>query len=175
MTDELSEKQKQFGREYVIDRNTAAAYVRAGYAKKCAQSAGSRLLRDPRMQAFLVELGIEIAERTGITTDLVVKNLIQDRKDARAAKQYGPAVRADELLDKTFGMFTDVNKNVVVEDISPEQAITELCTHHNNGVLHKTAHGFFMQGLEALKTPYHPDDEDPTEPAPTQLNPEAIH
>ena len=172
MTDELSEKQKQFGREYVIDRNTAAAYVRAGYAKKCAQSAGSRLLRDPRMQAFLVELGIEIAERAGITTDLVVKNLIQDRKDARAAGQYGPAVRADELLGKTFGMFTDVSKNVVVDDIPPEDAITDLCTQ--NGIVHETARVLFMQGLEALKTPYHPDDEDPTPPAPTQPAPRMV-
>jgi hypothetical protein len=173
MTDELSEKQKQFGREYVIDRNTAAAYVRAGYAKKCAQSAGSRLLRDPRMQAFLKELGIEIAERAGITTDLVVKNLIQDRKDARAAGQYGPAVRADELLGKTFGMFTDVTKNVDVVDIPAEDAITNLCTQ--NGVVHETARRLFMQGLEALNTPYHPDKEDPTPPAPTQPDPEAIH
>ncbi len=169
MTDELNEKQKQFGREYVIDRNAAAAYVRAGYAKKCAQSAVSRLLRDPRMQAFLVELGIEIAERTGITTDLVVKNLIQDRKDARAAGQYGPAVRADELLGKTFGMFTDVNKNVVVEDISAEDAITNLCTQ--NGIVHETARRIFMHGLQVLKTPFNPD----TPPAPTQPNPEAIH
>ncbi len=172
MTEELSEKQKQFGREYVIDRNTAAAYVRAGYAKKCAQSAGSRLLRDPRMQAFLVELGIEIAERAGITTDLVVKNLIQDRKDARAAGQYGPAVRADELLGKTFGMFTDVSKNIVVDDIPAEDAITDLCTQ--NGIVHETARVLFMQGLEALKTPYHPDDEEPTPPAPTQPAPRMV-
>ncbi len=170
MTDELNEKQKQFGREYVIDRNAAAAYVRAGYAKKCAQRAGSRLLRDPRMQAFLMELGIEIAERAGITTDLVVKNLIQDRKDAREAGQYGPAVRADELLGKTFGMFTDVNKNVVVDDMPPEDAITDLCTQ--NGVIHETARRHFMQGLEALRTPFNPDDADT--PAPTQSAPEMI-
>ncbi len=172
MSEDLNEKQKQFGREYVIDRNAAAAYVRAGYAKKCAQSAGSRLLRDPRMQAFLVELGIEIAERAGITTDLVVKNLIQDRKDARAAGQYGPAVRADELLGKTFSMFTDVNKNVVVDDISPEDAITGICTQ--NGIVHETARVLFMQGLEALKTPYHTDDEEPTSPTPTQPAPRMV-
>lgn len=170
MTDELNEKQKQFGREYLIDRNTATAYVRAGYAKKCAQSAGSRLLRDPRMQAFLKELGIEIAERTGITTDLVVKNLIQDRKDARAAGQYGPAVRADELLGKTFGMFTDVSKNVVVADVPADEAITNLCTQ--NGVVHETARAHFMRGLEALKTPYLPEDTDT--PVPTQDAPEMI-
>ncbi len=173
MSEDLNEKQKQFGREYVKDRNTAAAYVRAGYSEKCAQSAGSRLLRDPRMKAFLVELGIEIAERAGITTDVVVKNLIQDRKDARAAGQYGPAVRADELLGKTFGMFTDVNKNIDLPDIPPEDAIKELCTQ--NGVVHETARRHFMQGLEALNKPMPPRNEDPTPQAPTQPDPEAIH
>ena len=172
MTDELNEKQKQFGREYLIDRNTATAYVRAGYAKKCAQSAGSRLLRDPRMQAFLKELGIEIAERAGITTDLVVKNLIQDRKDARAAGQYGPAVRADELLGKTFGMFTDVTKNVGADIKTPEEEITDLCT--TNGVLNVPAHDLFMQGLEVLKKPMPPRNEDPTPPAPTQPAPRMV-
>ncbi len=172
MTDELSEKQKQFGREYVIDRNTAAAYVRAGYAKKCAQSAGSRLLRDPRMKAFVAELGVEAAERADLTIDSVLKNLREDRKAAREAGQYGPAVRADELLGKYLAMFTDVSKNVVVDDISPEDAITSLCTQ--NGVIHETARSLFMQGLEALKTPYHPDDEEPTPPAPTQPAPRMV-
>lgn len=170
MTEELSEKQKEFGRQYIIDRNTAAAYVRAGYGEKSAQSAGSRLLRNPRMKAFIAELGIEAAERSDLTVDSVLKNLREDRKAAREAKQYGPAVRADELLGKYLAMFTDVNKNVGVDDTPPEEAIRNLCT--TNGVLHKTAQAYFMQGLEALNTPYTEDDT-PT-PTPTQDAPEMI-
>ncbi len=170
MTDELNEKQKQFGREYLKDRNTAAAYVRAGYSDKCAQSAGSRLLRDPRLKSFVAELGVEAAERADLTIDSVLKNLREDRKDARAANQYGPAVRADELLGKYLAMFTDVNKNVGVDDIPAEDAITNLCTQ--NGIVHETARVLFMQGLEALRTPFNPDDADT--PAPTQSAPEMI-
>ena len=173
MTEGLSQKQKRFGREYMVDFNVADAYVRAGYSKNGAQSGGSRLLRDPRMKAFIAELGIEAAERADLTVDSVLKNLREDRKAARAAGQYGPAVRADELLGKTFGMFTDVNKNVTPQQVSAEEGITNLCTQ--NGVVHETARRIFMQGLEALKTPYHPDKEDPTPPAPTQPDPEAIH
>ena len=172
MTEELSEKQKEFGRQYIIDRNTAAAYVRAGYGEKSAQSAGSRLLRDPRMKAFIAELGIEAAERADLTVDSVLKNLREDRKAARAAKQYGPAVRADELLGKYLAMFTDVNKNVGVDDIPPEEAIRDLCT--TNGVLNVPAHDLFMQGLEALKKPMPPRNEDPTQPAPTQPAPRMV-
>ncbi len=171
MTDELSEKQKKFGREYMVDFDVPAAYTRAGYSEKSAQSAGSRLLRDPRMQAFIAEVGVEAAERADLTIDSVLKNLREDRDAARAANQYGPAVRADELMGKYLAMFTDVNKNVVVDDMPPEDAITDLCTQ--NGVIHETARRHFMQGLEALRTPFNPDDADT--PAPTQPDPEAIH
>ena len=173
MTEELSQKQKRFGREYMVDLDVPAAYVRAGYSEKSARSAGGRLLRDSRMKAYIAELGAKAEEQASLDQSQVIKNLIEDRKDARAAKQYGPAVRADELMGKHFAMFTDVSKNVVVDDIPPEDAITDLCTQ--NGIVHETARVLFMQGLEALKTPYHPDDEDPTPPAPTQPDPEAIH
>ena len=167
MTEGLSQKQKRFAREYMVDFNVADAYVRAGYSKNGAQSGGSRLLRDSRIQAYIEELGVEAAERADLTIDSVLKNLREDRKAARAAGQYGPAVRADELLGKYLAMFTDVSKNVVVDDIPPEDAITDLCTQ--NGIIHETARILFMQGLEALKTPYHPDDEDPTPPAPRMV------
>ena len=171
MTEELSQKQKRFGREYMVDFNVAAAYVRAGYSKNGAQSGGSRLLRDPRIQAYIAELEAEATERAGLSVDGVLKNLREDRDAARAAGQYGPAVRADELLGKYLAMFTDVSKNVVVDDIPPEDAITDLCTQ--NGVLHEIACAYFMQGLEALKTPFNPDDSNI--PEPTQPDPEAIH
>ncbi len=169
MTNERSQKQKKFGREYMVDFNVADAYVRAGYSKNGAQSGGSRLLRDPRIQAYIEELEAEATERAGLTVDGVLKNLREDRDAARKAGQFGPAVRADELMGKYLAMFTDVNKNVDVVDISAEDAITDLCTQ--NGVVHEIARRLFMQGLEALKTPFNPD----TPPAPTQPDPEAIH
>ena len=169
MTEGLSQKQKRFGREYMVDFNVADAYVRAGYSKNGAQSGGSRLLRDSRIQAYITELEAEATERAGLTVDGVLKNLREDRDAARKAGQFGPAVRADELLGKYLAMFTDVSKNVYVEDIPADEAITNLCTQ--NGVVHEIARRLFMQGLEALKTPFNPD----TPPAPTQPAPEAIH
>ncbi len=118
---------------------------------------------------MLVEVTLS---RADLTVDSVLKNLREDRDAARAANQYGPAVRASELLGKYLAMFTDVSKNVVVDDVPPEDAITDLCTQ--NHVIHETARALFMQGLEALKTPYHPDDEDPTPPAPTQPAPRMV-
>ena len=72
--------------------------------------------------------GAKRTRRNRRRQDGVLKNLREDRKAARAAGQYGPAVRADELLGKYLAMFTDVSKNVGVPDISAEDAITDLCT-----------------------------------------------
>ncbi len=173
MTEGLSQKQKRFGREYMVDFNVADAYVRAGYSKNGAQSGGSRLLRDHRIQAYIAELEAEATERAGLTVDGVLKNLREDRDAARKAGQFGPAVRADELMGKYLAMFTDVNKHQdVTPEIPVEDAVREMCTR--NGVIHETARALIMQGVEALKTPYHPDDEDPTPPAPTQPAPRMV-
>ena len=168
MTEELSQKQKRFGREYMVDFDVPAAYVRAGYSEKSARSAGGRLLRDSRMKAFIEELGVEAAERADLTIDSVLKNLREDRKAARAAGQYGPAVRADELLGKYLAMFTDVSKNVVVDDIPAEEALRDLCT--KNGVLNAPALKAGMEMLRLLHAPMPPRNEEPTQP-----DPEAIH
>ncbi len=130
-------------------------------------------MREPRMKAFIAELGVEAAERADLTVDSVLKNLREDRKAARKAGQFGPAVRADELLGKYLAMFTDVSKNVGVDDIPPEDAIKEICT--TNGVLNVPAQKAGMEMLRLLKTRVPPRDEDPTPPAPTQPAPEAIH
>ncbi len=173
MIKELSAKQKQFGREFIIDHNVTAAYVRAGYAEKCAQSAGSRLMREPLMIAFIEELEAKAAERNDVTVDEVIKKLRESYDAATKEKHYAAAIRAAELLGKTAAAFIDVNKNIDVPDIPVEDAVTEMCTR--NGVVHETARALIMQGVEALKTPYHPDDEEPTQPAPTQPAPRMVH
>lgn len=170
MIKKLSPQQKRFGYEYMIDHSAKDAYVRAGYSKKGAQSGGSRLFNEPLMQTFIAELEDEIKERTGLDADLVRKNLIQDRKDARAKGAWSAVMKANELLGKMIGAFKDVHQ-IIVPDVPVEDAVTEMCTQ--NGVVHETARALIMQGVEALKIPYNPDNTDI--PEPTQPDPEAIH
>ncbi len=125
-------------------------------------------MRDSRMKAYIAELGVEAAERADLTIDSVLKNLREDRKAAREAKQYGPAVRADELLGKYLAMFTDVSKNVVKEDRTPEEIIRESSVV--NGILNERALAAGLEWLRLLKAPIPPRNEEPTQPAP-----EAIH
>ena len=49
----LSEKQKKFAHEYLVDMCAKDAALRAGYAKSRAKSTGCNLLKDPRIQKIV--------------------------------------------------------------------------------------------------------------------------
>jgi phage terminase small subunit len=70
----LTERQKAFVLEYLIDLNATAAYKRAGYdaSGNAAESAASRLLRNVKVQAAIQSAMAERAKRTQITADEVV-------------------------------------------------------------------------------------------------------
>ncbi|MFW1952197.1 terminase small subunit [Acinetobacter beijerinckii] len=71
----LRGKQQRFVDEYLVDRNATQAAIRAGYSAKTAYSIGEENLRKPEVKKA-IELGeAEIAERTKITQDKVMKEL----------------------------------------------------------------------------------------------------
>ncbi len=100
-------KQERFCREYVVDMNATQAASRAGYSPRTANEQGARLLANASVKSRIAELQAEVAERLNITVDDVIAMLLESYRDATAAKQHGPAVRAVELLGKRLGMFRD--------------------------------------------------------------------
>lgn len=71
----LRGKQQRFVDEYLVDRNATQAAIRAGYSAKTAYSIGEENLRKPEVKKA-IEIGeAEIAERTKITQDMVMKEL----------------------------------------------------------------------------------------------------
>lgn len=71
----LTEKQQRFVDEYLIDLNATQAAVRAGYSAKTAESQGSRMLRNVKVQQAIAEEMAERSKRTGINQDRVVLEL----------------------------------------------------------------------------------------------------
>ncbi len=59
------------------------------------------------VSAQITQLQAAAAARAEIEIDDVIDMLLQSYRDAKAANQHGPAVRAVELLGKTLRMFTD--------------------------------------------------------------------
>jgi phage terminase small subunit len=72
---DLSEKQKQFCREYIIDLNGTQAAIRAGYKEIGAKVQASRLLTNANVQRQINELMEKRADRTDIKADGVLKEL----------------------------------------------------------------------------------------------------
>lgn len=68
----LTEKQKRFVDEYLVDLNATQAAIRAGYSVKTANEQGSQLLAKLSIQQSIAEQMAERSKRTGINQDRVV-------------------------------------------------------------------------------------------------------
>lgn len=100
----LTEKQKRFCEEYLIDFNATQAALRAGYSPKTAYSIGDENLRKPEIQSEIQTLIRKRSERTGINADSVIKELV---KIAFAETEITgkEKMKALELLGKHLGLF----------------------------------------------------------------------
>ena len=102
----LTEKQKRFCEEYLIDLTATQAAERAGYSKRTARSQGQRLLTNVDIQLYLKELMSKRSEHTGITADDVLKEL-KEIAFAEGVEISGKEkMKALELLGKHLGMFS---------------------------------------------------------------------
>lgn len=71
----LTEKQRRFVDEYLIDLNATQAAIRAGYSVKTADVQGSRMLGNVKVQQAIAEAMAERSKRTGVNQDRVVLEL----------------------------------------------------------------------------------------------------
>ena len=71
----MTQKQKRFIEEYLIDLNATQAAIRAGYSPDTAKSIGSENLTKPDIQARIAKAMAERSRRTGVNADRVVMEL----------------------------------------------------------------------------------------------------
>ncbi|WGY37383.1 terminase small subunit [Pseudomonas aeruginosa] len=98
----LTAKQQRFVEEYLIDLNATQAAIRAGYSKKTANEQGSRLLANVSVSAAVAESMKSRSGRTGITQDMVLKELAKiGFSDIRKVVRWGETmVRMVEADDE---------------------------------------------------------------------------
>lgn len=70
---ELNARQAAFVREYLVDKNATQAAIRAGYSADTASQQGERLLRNVEIRAAVSAALGDIAERTGITAERILR------------------------------------------------------------------------------------------------------
>lgn len=71
----MTEKQKRFVEEYLIDLNATQAAIRAGYSVKTANEQSSQLLAKLSIQRAVSEAMAERSKRTGVNQDRVIIEL----------------------------------------------------------------------------------------------------
>lgn len=71
----LTERQKRFADEYLIDLNATQAAVRAGYSVNTAEQTASRLLTYVKVQDYIQRSMKERQKRTEMTQDMIIDEL----------------------------------------------------------------------------------------------------
>lgn len=121
----LKPKEEQFCQEYTVCYEGKKAAIAAGYAEKSAAKRACLMLKEPRIKARILEIQKELAERTMLTRERIVMELLDVVEICKAAKpvmewDYANhemtktgeyqidskgAVKALELLGRHLGMF----------------------------------------------------------------------
>ena len=135
----LSNKQRIFVEEYLVDLNATQAAIRAGYSAKTAYRQGADLLQKTSIREAIEKAQAERSQRVEVTQDYVINNLVEivertmqrapvtNRKGEQVTDEEGRAVwcfdakganRALELLGKHLGIFAEKVKTEVSGGLS---------------------------------------------------------
>lgn len=88
---ELTDKQRKFVSEYLVDLNATQAAIRAGYSEKTAGSMAQKLVAKSAVQEAIRSAQAQREKRTLITVDYVVSSL---REVAERCLQKSPVTNA---------------------------------------------------------------------------------
>lgn len=128
MMEKMTDKQKRFCDEYLIDLNATQAAIRAGYSKKTANRIATENLSKPVIKAFIEARMAEkqdalIADQDEVLkyltsvlrgkthSEIVVVEGVGDGCSEARAMQKAPdekeRLKAAELLGKRYGLYTE--------------------------------------------------------------------
>jgi phage terminase small subunit len=132
----LEPREEQYCHEYLLDLNQTQAAIRAGYAESNARAQASRLMTKANILARIAELKAARVERVQITSDWVLRRLVEisdkcmepepvmvfspadkrmvQKENAEGQKLFefnaAGANKATELIGKHLGFFEEHNK-----------------------------------------------------------------
>lgn len=103
----LTERQRRFVEEYIVDYNGAAAVLRAGYTTKHAPRLAHEMLQHPGIKAAIDALTLDRAKNTTLKPEYVMNKIKRTIEKAEVANNYNAVLRGCELLARALGMFIE--------------------------------------------------------------------
>jgi len=118
----LTNKQRRFVGEYLIDSNATQAAIRAGYSEKTAYSIGQENLKKPEIAAAIAERQQVVSNKLELSAEWVLEKLVENVERAMQAAEIktadgagtgeykyegNVANRSLELIGKHLGMFKE--------------------------------------------------------------------
>ena len=115
---DLTDKQKRFCEEYIIDLNATQACIRAGYSVDTANVQGAQNLSKLSIQEYISELQQKKSEELNITFNDIAKGIYsiaikEEAKDNDKLKAY-------DQLSKMFGHYSKDNEQKKSDIIIPK-------------------------------------------------------
>lgn len=134
----LTDKQKRFCEEYVVDFNATQAAIRAGYSENTANEQASRMLANVNIQEYVSELKKKVADKLEVSAEYITSKLLElsERcmqgtpvldKDGNPTGEWKfephAANKSLELLGKRIGYFEQDNrqKGVRIKINTPDE------------------------------------------------------
>jgi len=103
----LTEKQKMFCKEYMIDLNATRAAIAAGYSEKTASEMGYENLNKPQIQEYLQKQLDKRSEKVEITAEYVLSGIQETTEQAKKLDKLNETFKGYELLGKHLKLFSD--------------------------------------------------------------------
>jgi len=126
----ISEQEKLFCEEYIIDFNATAAAARAGVAggHKAQSSAGWRMLRNPLIVSYIRDLLQQRSEHIAVDQFWVIDQLLEvykrclDNVGTNSAATAG-ALKSLEMIGKNIGMFSERHVHEVIANMTDSELL----------------------------------------------------
>lgn len=108
----LTDKQRRWIDEYLIDFNGAAAAVRAGYSERSARSIAHENATKPDIQVVLLARQAALAQRMAVTQAGIVQGLVDAVEMARIMSNPAAMVSGLREIAKMLGYYEPEVKRV---------------------------------------------------------------
>lgn len=121
MSEKLTDKQKRFCEEYVIDWNATRSAIAAGYSESSAKEIGCENLTKPNINDYIEDIQKDLSKLAGVSAlgnILELKKILEVGEDKTAKEKASDRIKALEVINKMLGFNSPDKSEVKQTDVT---------------------------------------------------------